>query len=315
MQRGARLSMPATRRAIRFAIRCPAPDGPEKMAWGDYFYGMSIIAALERAGHSGCIEYRSAWDEEHTDGDIVLHLRGIVDLKPVRGKVNAVWIISHPVKVTAAEYGGMDVVFAAGLALRDHLRTSRGIQAQLLPQATDPAIFSPDKALARPELHGRPLFVGNSRMQIRPIVIDAVQMDLPLLVRGQGWDSFIPNRFVHGGLIPNEELASWYGSAGVVLNDHWLTMREYGIISNRLFDVAATGRPVITDPIEGLEPIFGASVRVYRSKEELADLVSELARMPIGERSLMETARRMHAEHSFDARIATILSTLGVARR
>lgn len=312
---GARIASPSLKRSMRFVIRCPAPDSPQKLAWGDYFYAMSMIAALERAGHSGCIEHREAWSGDRADGDIVLHLRGIVETKPVRGKLNAMWIISHPESISSKEYGGMDVVFAAGQALCDHLYTSRGINAHLLLQATDRFSFSLDQVKPRSELYGKPLFIGNSRMHIRPIVIDAVQLNLPIVVRGQGWESFIPRRFIHGDLVPNDEVVEWYGSAGVVLNDHWLTMREYGIISNRLFDVAASGRPLITDAVEGIEDIFGNTARIYRTKEELATLVEELAQMPIGERSLVETSRRICEDHSFDARIATILSVLNIARR
>jgi len=47
--------------------------------------------------------------------------------------------------------------------------------------------------------------------------------------------------------IPNEELPAVYASVGVLLNDHWQTMRERGFVSNRLFDALACGTPVISN--------------------------------------------------------------------
>ncbi|WP_201861467.1 glycosyltransferase [Microvirga soli] len=307
---GSALVAPAVSRPLVFALRCPAPNSPEKDSWGDYHYAQSIIAALEDYGHSGVIEFRDDWSEESSAGDVVLHIRGIVDVKPVKSALNAMWVISHPDKIRPDEYAAMDAVFAAGYQLKAHLWQVLGVDSHLLLQATDPARFCVDRVRPVDAVSGKVLFVGNSRLQPRTIVLDSVQQGLPLVVYGKDWDPFLPSHYVRGEYIPNEDLGNWYGSAAVVLNDHWLTMREYGIISNRIFDVVAAGRPVITDFVEGLDQIFGDAVRTYSDSSKLPALVEGLRGFDGS-----KVSRHVREKHSFKARTAEILDHLNISKR
>ena len=158
------------------------------------------------------------------------------------------------------------------------------------------------------------LFVGNSRGILRQIVADAIAADLDLHVFGEGWNGLIPERFVKGSHIPNEELPRWYASAGVVLNDHWPSMSEAGIISNRVFDIIACGGRCISDKNEGLAAVFGASVRTYTTKAELHSVVMELlAQRGRDQDARLRLARMVVEEHSFARRakmIAEKITTL-----
>lgn len=92
-----------------------------------------------------------------------------------------------------------------------------------------------------------------------------------------------------------------------MLNDHWAEMRAWGLVSNRLFDAAACGARIISDPIDGLEEIFGDVVLTASTPEEMQRAV-EIHRSETPERAearlaLAEAVRR---EHSFDARAARL---------
>jgi spore maturation protein CgeB len=219
------------------------------------------------------------------------------------------WAISHPDKLRNEELQAMDAVFVAGPVHQRQLAQSHNIDACLLLQGVGGSRFGSEIELMD-EVVGKALFVGNSRMQIRPIVLDALEAGLPLAVYGGDWANILPKDVVRANYIPNETLANWYGSAGVVLNDHWTSMRQYGIISNRIFDVVATGAPVITDFVEGLEPIFGESVRSYRDPEDLPGLFSELE-----SRRFPDTARYIRAHHAIANRVEEILHRLDIAKR
>ena len=50
-------------------------------------------------------------------------------------------------------------------------------------------------------------------------------------------------------------------------------MKEYGFISNRIFDASACETLVISDYMPEIEEIYGDTVPMYKSKEELIELV------------------------------------------
>jgi GT2 family glycosyltransferase len=309
MDDGAQIRAPRVAKAKQFVIRCPAPNTPAKLSWGDYHYALSMIDALESFGHRGTIECREDWGQNTGSGDIFFHIHGIAETKPVAGAFNAMWVISHPDKLKNDKLNAMDAVFVAGPAHKRQLAQNNNIDACLLLQGVDGSRFGGEIEMVN-EVVGKALFVGNSRMQIRPIVLDAQEAGLPLVVYGNDWANILPKDLVRAAYIPNETLANWYGSASVVLNDHWASMRHYGIISNRIFDVVATGTSVITDFVEGLEPIFGESVRAYHDPEELPGLFAEL-----GDRRFIDNARYIRAHHSISNRVEEILQHLGIAKR
>jgi glycosyltransferase involved in cell wall biosynthesis len=305
----ARLVMPTTNRQLTIAIRCPAPSGHERFAWGDYHYGLAMCSAIEKLGHKAVIEFREDWSNTQSAGDVILHLRGIIDLKPVQGRVNLVWVISHPDKIRAEEIAAMDRVFVAGPHLKKYFRQRFGVDAYVLLQGTDQTRFRRERS-RHPAVSNKALFIGNSRMQIRPVVADSIQKKLPLLVYGKDWENFIPSSFIGGEYIANEDLVDWYGSAAVVLNDHWPTMREFGIVSNRIFDVVAAGRPVVTDPVDGLDELFLGAAEAYADADQLPEMFGRL-----GKRSFPEAAKLVRAKHTIEHRVQDLLREVGIKPR
>jgi spore maturation protein CgeB len=108
--------------------------------------------------------------------------------------------------------------------------------------------------------------------------------------------------------VPNEELPGYYGSAAIVLNDHWQEAGEAGFLNNRLYDVLASGGFVISDAIEGLADEFDDGVVAYRDAADLVQLVEHYLDDPVARADRVERGRRaVLARHTFSHRVDEIL--------
>jgi hypothetical protein len=245
---------------------------------------------------------------------VVLVLRGLVRHDPSPEQVSLLWVISHPELVTPDEVHGYDRVLAAGQPWAERRSRDWGLQMEPLLQATDPERFNPDAGT--PGTGDPVLFVGNSRRQLRPVVRDALGAGLPLAVYGDLWSGLIPDEVVRGRSVPNDQLAAAYRSSGVVLNDHHDAMRVDGFVSNRLFDAVASGARVITDPVDGVTELFGPSVQVYETPDDLARLATLADPDAVfgDDATRRAVAERVRTQHSFSARAARLIEVAHEAR-
>ncbi len=235
-------------------------------------------------------------------------LRGLAGYEPRRHQINLAWHISHPDKVADAELEAYDHVFVASEPHAEALAARLRVPVTALLQCTDPERFNPDVA---PDERHELLFVGNSRNVRRAIVQDAIEAGLPLSVFGARWDGLIPPRHLKGAHIPNERLAAYYRAAGVVLNDHWDAMRRHGFLSNRLFDAAACGARIVSDPVPGLERVFGGLVAEYDGPTDLRAAVERLREeSPAEGAARLARARQVMEQHSFDARARSLMAVV-----
>lgn len=295
---------------LRWALKNPAPYGRTAELWGDTHFLRRLALALERLGQQVVIDNRDEFDRDSGRfDDVVLVLRGITPFRPAYGQLSFAWLISHPELLERSEAQGYDRVFAASEVWAERMTREWGVRIDPLLQATDPALFHPDRG--EPDTGHPALFVGMGLRRERPLVRDAVAAGLPLAIYGHGWDDSPAAPFVRATNLPNLEVGEAYRRAGVVLNDHWDDMRVDGFLSNRLFDAAASGARVITDDVHGLDGLFGRSVQVARDVDDLRRLATSSDPDSIfgDDDERRAVAHRVHAEHSFDARARTLLDT------
>lgn len=301
---------------LRWAIKNPAPAGRWGDKWGDTFFVDDLARALQHWGQEVVVDRREAHARpgvDHLD-DVAVWLRGRTRGIVQPGATNVLWVISHPDLVQDDELrSGFDLVYAASIPWADQATRTSGVTVRPLLQATDPRRFTPHGP--RLDGHGA-LFVGNTRMVQRPIVRDALAASVDLEIYGRGWDEFIDPAHVRGEYLDNADLPAAYRGAGVVLNDHWADMAQHSLFSNRLFDAVASGARVISDPVEGLQEVFGASVQAYTSIDELRELARpDSTRWPSPDQ-LVEQAAKIAANHSFTERarvmLADVLDSQGV---
>lgn len=295
-----------TRERLRIAIKVPAPTPEVARIWGDYHLALGLRRAFWRLGHAVRIDLQADWERpERLGDDVTLVLRGLSRYIPDPKQVNLLWNISHPDKILAEEYEAYDHVFVASASYPAKL-AHLSVPVTTLLQCTDPELFHRDEDPAGP--HHEVLFVGNSRCQRRPVVMDAIEAKLPLALYGKLWEGLIDPSYLKGEHIPNEELRRAYSNAKIVLNDHWRSMRDEGFVSNRLFDAAACGALIVSDPAAGLREVFGDAVLTYGTVEELRALVQhylvdEAARRARGE----AVAQLIREQHTYARRAEEIL--------
>lgn len=306
------MSRRAPSRGLRFRFRLPNP-APGKRTWGDYYFARSLADALERRGHAVSMEYtvkrpwlqrlRLAASLSRPDLDLIL--RGKIPF--ARGRRPAImWLISNAASVAAAEIAAMDHVFVASTTHAARLRSEGHGNVSALLQCTDATRFSPDRR--RADLRTACLFVANRREFERLALTYALRAGIPVTIWGRKWQGVVTAPGIIAGThLDNAELGAWYASADVVLNDHSPDMRENDFTSNRVFDVLASGVPLVTDRAEDLPDGLGPLVYRFCDYDSfVAAFTAATNETPDVRARRLAAAEVVRTEHSFDARAREI---------
>ena len=295
---------------LRWAIKTSVPAGTSGQGWGDLYFAQELASSLEKLGHTARVDLRSdVINSQSADDDVVLVLRGVERIRPQRGAVNLLWVISHPSRISTHELKCFDAVFAASNSWSKKISAKTGVPVTALLQATNPAKFNP--TVSAPDTGHKVLFLGNTRNEFRRVIRDCLQAGVSPTIYGKDWNRFVPGELIAGEFVANSEIAALYRSAGVVLNDHWYDMANEGFYSNRLFDAVASGARVISDQVDGLEQLFDGGVKTYYSPTDLARLCSDESRSLWGkQQAIVERASRIGQKHSFDQRAKELVQAV-----
>jgi O-antigen biosynthesis protein len=244
--------------------------------------------------------------------DVRLVLRGLQPVRRTAGQRHALWIISHPETIDDEELDAADLALVASSRFADYLRRRTTTPVEVMLQATDHRRFRP--RTVDPSHRHDVTIVAKTRDVLRPVVSDALAAGLQPAIYGGGWRGLVDPELIVADHLDHEALPVVYSSAGVVLNDHWRTMRAWGFVSNRLYDVLACGAPVISDPVDGMEELFHGAVLQYGTADELRSLVDDVLADREGARQRAERGRRVVlANHTFDHRARQLLDHLSGA--
>ncbi len=292
---------------LTFCLKIGAPNREAAPRWGDLHFAESMAEELRRRGHRTLVQTLDEWeDEAGLSLDVVVHLKGLSRYHPKPGQFNVLWSISHPAELTGEECDGYDLVAVASPLFAALLRERTSTQVIVLEQAADPWVMYPDR---REQLAHELVYVANSRNVMRPVARELISTEHDLAIWGANWEGLIDTSRVIGEHIPNSALRQVYSSAGIVLNDHWDDMREHGYISNRVYDALACGALVLSDDVPGLTERFGEAVVIYRSGQQLRDLVDRLLADPGERRRRAELGRAVVLSgHTFAHRVEQLLS-------
>lgn len=298
---------------IRVAIKISTPNLRVAHEWGDYHFANSLKASFERIGIAASVDTNDVWYEPSRDADVVIALRGRHRVKVDHDKINLMWLISHPDRVEADEYEDYDHVFVASDIYARTLRQKVSAPVSVLHQATDHRLFKPFDDVKR---KADCLFVGNSRREYRRMVHWCIEKNIPLSLYGGGWKDVVSPDLVKAENIANSDLAEHYAGHMILLNDHWDTMRDEGFLSNRLFDGSAVGTPIFTDGVRGVSEVFGDTITVVDSPEDLQATVALCLKAPgpfLGRAAQARDIVLRH--HTFDHRAQEIRNVVeGLAK-
>jgi len=296
---------------LRWGIRISSAAGSGGDTWGDTHFAESLRAALERAGHNAVVHRPESYGTPATAfDDVNLVIRGKARVRPMPGKTNMLWVISHPDDVTLDELREFEFVFAASSSWSQTMSERSGRAVHTMLQATDADRFRPD--VEAKDRESRAVFVGSTHPGRNRLAVHyALESGVDLRVYGRGWASTLPGTMLAGEYIDNAKLAAYYKGAARVVTDHWENMALAGFVQNRVFDAVASGARVVCDDVDGLAELFGGSVQVYTTPEELAYLCSDKSdHLYPSDEERHVIAERVRREHSFEARALEISSLL-----
>lgn len=292
-----------------FAIRigCPSPDMAKH--WGDYHYSVALVKAFARKGIRARIDFLDSWADQ-SPTDINLVLRGLSEFKPVTSALDILWVISHPELVSPNELSRFDIVFLASKKLPEESSYSQAKNLKYLPQATDVSRFFPRPI--NPNYQSHALYVANSRKIERTAARLAKELGIELEVYGQHWEDLIPNHWIKNESMANSELPHYYTNSSVVISDHWDSQIEYGIASNRLFDVLSCNGKLLSDNMESIPQELIMFVTGFTDSESFQQGFKELSGKYVGSYSNVEESPHnvIARLHSFDKRVDQILAEI-----
>lgn len=256
--------------------------------WGDYILGQDFKKGIEQLGHKVYPAYIDNFyplESEHTDIDIYMH--GFVPFNPPKDNKIKVLYLYYPLETantekfnnidTAAEPNwysletelwDYDLIAVASPIYQKEVERL-GLPTVFVPQFTNPEKFyyEYDEATAHDILFvGRP---GYERISAKW----AIESGFDVALYGDGWQTKAPYKYFKGNYIDNNELHKYYASAKIVLNDTRPDMKAAGFISNRVFDVTASGGFLISDYMPEIEQFYGDSIPMFKTKAELKSLL------------------------------------------
>lgn len=292
--------------SYRWAIKIGANSSQAGDKWGDVPFAEDLAEALTSLGQEVVIDRVDAHTRTTTYlDDINLVIRGSEAVRAQPGRLNILWVISRADTITTDEVQQFDLVYAASEKWAAWMSTEAEKPVEVLLQATNSARFKPD--LEDVEEPSDVLFVGGARIQEegRKLVNAALSAGVSVDLWGPNWERFAPVENVRGEFLEFEQTPRAYASAGIVLNDHLADMAEWGFVNNRTFDAVASGTPVISDPVDGLE-MFDGAVATAASPGEVKTLLEDRSWIPDPE-ALSAISERVRREHSFTARAERFL--------
>lgn len=267
-------------------------DPKLRLLWGDHWVSQELGKALSGLGFA------------QTPGqpDISIHLFG----SPARAydahALNLVWLYSHPDMVTVENLRPFDYIFCASAHFLPKLRAMGYLNIELMPACTS-------KAPVQIPVEHDLIFLGNaraSRSDGRAIVRDMIRTGLDFKVWGNLWESLLPAENYGGGYWDYGRLEELYASAKITLNDHHPDMEREGFVSNKVFDILASGGFVISGKNKGIAPLFEDAVPEYESADHLKAMVKYYLGHPDERQRLMAKGQKIARTHTYGQRALQI---------
>jgi len=270
-------------------------DEARRLMWGDHWVKRELGLALSRLG-------LAVAEEPDPEIEAVIHLFGSPPRKfsPSRAR-RLVWLYSHPDQVNAKNLKSFEHIFCASPFFVPHLKALGYDRVSVLMACTA-------KKLVNAPLRHDLLFLGNARKDVpggRAVVQDLGPTRHDFKVWGNRWEKLLPARYYGGPYWDYQRLEELYASARITLTDHHPDMAREGFVSNKVFDVLASGGFVISDENRGLGPLFGEAVPEYTSPEHLRDLVDFYLTREEERCRLMLLGRRIALAHTYQDRAET----------
>ena len=294
---------------MQIAIKNPAIKDGKGATWGDEYFGAVLERELNALGCTVRQEFWPNWKDAKED-DVILVLRGLRRWSPPKGVFSILWLLSHPNDVTQDELEAFDLVLTASRTHAKLLEAALRTPVRVARQCTDHRLFQRPAGPIENERDQREgiIYVARSRGVRRDMAQWIVETGIDATIYGNGWERYGLGRRVHGKHIANDELPRLYRRAWLGLNDHWMDMRAFGYINNRILDCLGCGLPVVTDEFPELRDVFGDAL-LYAN--DARGLISAMEKCQNDYMSVLSKSREkwneVVGEFTFERRAAEIL--------
>ncbi len=264
---------------------------------GDFFLADDLKQGFEKLGYKVEYRFREDYDDlKLGNAGNVLYFKGYYNFEHLpavkndkRKRILYLYYVEglHPEILNEA-----DVVASASQKFIKDFLISQNKPAVFVPQFTNPERFKPaeheeDKAYPV-------LFVGSNHSGFGRKSVDyALLANAPLSVFGKFWEKSLSPDILKGQYIDNVELNRYYANADIVLNDHREDMKFYGFISNRIYDVTASGGFVLTDYLPEIAEAYGDSIATFKDYDEFREKLVYYLAHPEKRRAMAAKAREI----------------------
>jgi spore maturation protein CgeB len=264
---------------------------------GDYSLMKDLALSLKELNYHPGLDFFNSPFHFKTAYNIILRGYMVLDDTSLSGEKN-IFYLAYPhfkddvqafstdpdayFNAVMPELSKTDLVVSASKKFCTELQNRR-MDCRYIPQFTNPHRLYPD---FQPSLQSEILFVG-SYTAYRSAAPIALKHGFPVTIYGPNW----PNGQAKEPSADNKILRQYYSSAKIVLNDTREDMTAFDIISNRIFDATACGTLVISDYIPAIEEAYGDTVPMYKTEEELVNLLTYYLD-PAHEEERLDKARR-----------------------
>lgn len=276
---------------------------------GDFFLANDLRRAFEKKGYKVSYRFREDYDDlKPGNAGNILYFKGYYNFEHLpqaneedgRKRVLYLYYVEGLNPNILAE---ADVVACASKKFIAEVVAKFKQEAFYVPQFTNPQRF---KSVSVENKYSYPvLFVGSNHTTKGRLAVDyAIKAGVNLSVFGKFWDKYLEPKYLKGQYIDNDELYRYYASADIVLNDHREDMRYFGFISNRIYDVTASGGFVLTDYLSEVEEVYGDSVAMYKNYEEFKEKIDYYLNNPEERQKMADRARQITLEHFTNDKIA-----------
>lgn len=281
---------------------------------GDFFLADDLKQGLEKLGYQ--VEYRFREDYDNLklgNAGNVLYFKGYYNFEHLPAVKNdgrkRVLYLYYVEGLNLEILDEADVVVSASRRFVNDVVIPRGKAAVFVPQFTNPERFKPvaeEKDKAYPVL-----FVGSNHSGFGRKSVDyALLANAPLSVFGKNWETNLSPKVLKGQYLDNDGLNRYYANAEIVLNDHREDMIFYGFVSNRIYDVTASGGFVLTDYMPEIAEVYGDSVAMYKDYYDFKEKLTYYLNHPEERKAMAEKARKITLERFTNDKAAAILDSV-----
>lgn len=261
-----------------WVIKCPSKeiwltnDMPFR---ADYAYCLTIKKYLEMEGIYAVIQMYEDWYCD-VGAEVEILMGNLHDYHPDRrvpGRLNVMWLVSHPENVPDEVAGRYDLILVDSVPLAEEMkgRTMARIEPFIVTADTD--LFYRDDS---PAVYDR-VFVGHTRGINRDCVKWCSDHKIELDVWGGGWEKYYkddPYIRLHG-TVSYDETAEIYRKSRIIINDHHPEMLKTGMINNRCPEVLLCGKTMLCDWSQGIEDEFGDLLTYYHDESDFIEALAK----------------------------------------